>query len=51
MSELHKYINLIAKNTPYAKKMRALSNQIFGEVVRETSKKSMGVREYLLCLI
>lgn len=43
MLQLYKYSNLIAKETPYAKKMKALSNQIFGEVVRPTDRRSMRV--------
>ncbi|XP_065200301.1 small ribosomal subunit protein mS33 [Planococcus citri] len=43
MSQLYKYANLIRKNTPYAKKMRALSNRIFGEVIREDNNRDKKV--------
>lgn len=43
MLQLFKYTNLIQKNTPYAKNMKALSNRIFGEVVRETRPRSLRV--------
>lgn len=45
MLKLYDYKYLIGKNTPYAKKMTALSNQIFGNVVRETSKQSRRVSD------
>lgn len=43
MLKLYKYTYLADKSTPYAKKMKALSNRIFGEVVRETPRKSLKV--------
>jgi hypothetical protein len=32
MSNLYRYVDLIKKPTPYAKRMQYLSNRIFGEV-------------------
>uniref|UniRef100_A0A1B6DAT2 Small ribosomal subunit protein mS33 n=1 Tax=Clastoptera arizonana TaxID=38151 RepID=A0A1B6DAT2_9HEMI len=40
---MYKYSELIKLSTNYATKMNKLSNRIFGEVTRQTSKKSMKV--------
>ncbi|MPC37840.1 28S ribosomal protein S33, mitochondrial [Portunus trituberculatus] len=42
-SGLYNYARLAANSTTYAKRMNRLSNHIFGEVVRPTSKPSMRV--------
>lgn len=40
---MSKYINLANITSNYAKRMNRLSNKIFGEVVRDTSQRSMKV--------
>lgn len=40
---MSKYIKLAQSGTNYARRMKHLSNRIFGEVRRETSSKSMKV--------
>ncbi|KAH0946728.1 hypothetical protein HN011_005568 [Eciton burchellii] len=40
---MSKYVNLTNVATTYAKRMNRLSRRIFGEVVRETNKRSMKV--------
>ncbi|XP_011497967.1 PREDICTED: 28S ribosomal protein S33, mitochondrial [Ceratosolen solmsi marchali] len=40
---MSKYVQLININSRYAKRMKYLSNKIFGEVARTTDKKSMKV--------
>ncbi|XP_014213790.1 28S ribosomal protein S33, mitochondrial [Copidosoma floridanum] len=42
---MNKYINLATVTSNYAKRMNRLSNRIFGEVARPTTKKSMRVVE------
>nr|XP_031837945.1 28S ribosomal protein S33, mitochondrial [Nomia melanderi] len=39
----NKYVELAKVGTAYAKNMNRLSNRIFGEVTRDTNKKSMKV--------
>lgn len=39
----YKYCDLVHANTNYANRMKMLSNRIFGNVVRPTNEKSMGV--------
>ncbi|CAH1098504.1 unnamed protein product [Psylliodes chrysocephalus] len=43
MSKYAKYVDLVKQTTEYAKRMKRLSNRIFGEVVRPTNPKSMKV--------
>ncbi|EZA55158.1 hypothetical protein DMN91_000045 [Ooceraea biroi] len=40
---MSKYVNLATVGTAYAMRMNRLSNRIFGEVVRPTSRRSMKV--------
>lgn len=42
---MNKYIKLISAGTSYANKMQRLSNRIFGDVARSTSKTSLRVVE------
>ncbi|KAG4065327.1 hypothetical protein HA402_012769 [Bradysia odoriphaga] len=40
---MSKYVDLAKAGTVYARRMKHLSNRIFGEVTRETNSKSMKV--------
>ncbi|KAI4495469.1 hypothetical protein M0802_008683 [Mischocyttarus mexicanus] len=41
--KMNKYLQLATVGTSYANRMNRLSNRIFGEVVRQTNKKSLKV--------